>query len=147
MNTCVDCGATFKPEKYTTGYAEDREGKRYCYDCAAKHELADLESTGRGFVYVNAQTVKATKRGRTFDMTTHIDALTTWPGRILTERVQITNEWRSNFGDRRVAFRAVINGKLWSGIYYADAGDYARIRMLRKQQDDSKGIKRMKANA
>jgi hypothetical protein len=134
MNTCHDCSVKLEPTGISTGYAEDREGRRYCYDCAAKHELEQMESTGRGFVYVKAETIKATKRGRTFDMTAHIDALTTWPGKILSERVQITNEWRSNFGDRRIAFRAVINGKLWSGVYYADAGDYARI-------------KRMKANA
>jgi hypothetical protein len=144
MNTCVDCGVTFKPEQYTTGFAEDREGKRYCYDCAAKHELADLEPTGRGFVYVKADDT-ITRQGKR--LTKDIQALTTWPGKVLTDEVYVTNQWHSNMGDRRVAFRAVINGKLWSGIYYADAGDYARIRMLRKQQDDSKGIKRMKANA
>lgn len=57
-------------------------------------------------------------------------AVSVWTGRKLgTGRV--TSFWRSNMGDRRAAFRVVIDGAEYSGTAYLDAGDYARLRKLK----------------
>ena len=58
--------------------------------------------------------------------------VTTWTGEVLgSGRVTSFASWRSNMGDRRVAFRVDIAGTPYSGTAFLDAGDYARLRKVK----------------
>ena len=56
---------------------------------------------------------------------------TTWTGERLGA-VTFGRAYRSNFGDKRIpVWIQAINGEHYQGTYYADAGDYARVRRMR----------------
>jgi hypothetical protein len=58
--------------------------------------------------------------------------LVTWTGDLLAQVTWTGDVYRSNFGDRRQAFRAdAINGATYSGVAYLDAGDYVRMRKVK----------------
>jgi hypothetical protein len=57
--------------------------------------------------------------------------ITTWTGEKLGDITHVGNEWSSNMGDRRVPIRVKgINGFTYSGTFYKDAGDYARLKKV-----------------
>ena len=57
----------------------------------------------------------------------------TWTGENLGA-VTFGRSFRSSFGDKRVPIRIdAINGKAYSGTYYSDAGNYARVKMCKKR--------------
>jgi hypothetical protein len=61
---------------------------------------------------------------------------TTWTGDKLGD-VQCGSMYRSNFGDRRIPITVyAINGKVYHGTYYCDAGDYARIKLAKHQKEN-----------
>ena len=62
---------------------------------------------------------------------------TTWTGDKLGD-VSFGTSYRSNFGDKRVpvTIRA-INGKTYHGIYYSDAGTYARVKLSKGSTDNA----------
>lgn len=58
--------------------------------------------------------------------------IVTWMGDRLANVVSTGAPYRSNFGDRRQSFRARgINGAMYSGVAYLDAGDYVRMRKVK----------------
>lgn len=58
--------------------------------------------------------------------------ITTWTGDDLARVTWKGDVYRSNFGDRRQAFRALaVNGCTYSGVTYLDAGDYVRMRKVK----------------
>lgn len=58
---------------------------------------------------------------------------TTWTGSKLGH-VHFGREYRSNFGDKRQPIDIFgINGVKYHGIYYKDAGNYARIKAYKQQ--------------
>lgn len=57
--------------------------------------------------------------------------ITTWTGDLLANVTWTGDCYRSGFGDRRQNFRAkAINGAIYSGTAYLDAGDYVRMRKV-----------------
>lgn len=69
----------------------------------------------RYFAYVNEKTRK----------------LTTWTGDVLGH-VHFGRTYQSNMGDKRChIWVTAINGREYTGTYYASAGDYACIRALK----------------
>lgn len=64
--------------------------------------------------------------------------LRTFAGDILGEITYCFREYRTNTGDRRINFRArMINGLMYSGIYYPDAGDVCFIRKMKEQKGET----------
>lgn len=60
--------------------------------------------------------------------------VTTWTGDKLGNAI-FGDVYRSNFGDKRASIEVTgINGRKYHGIYYCDAGDYARIKMNKNQR-------------
>lgn len=58
---------------------------------------------------------------------------TTWTGESLG-KVYFGSPYRSNFGDKRIRIELfAINGKKYFGTYYKSSGDYARIKLSKKQ--------------
>lgn len=58
--------------------------------------------------------------------------IVTWMGDDLGRITSRGAVYRSNFGDRRQAFRMhAINGATYSGVAYLDAGDYVRLRRVK----------------
>lgn len=71
----------------------------------------------RYFLYINETTCKAT----------------TWTGDVLGD-VTFGRAWRANMGDARVSIRIrAINGRTYAGTYYKSAGDYARVKAMRRK--------------
>lgn len=59
---------------------------------------------------------------------------TTWTGEVLGV-VTFGNEWRDNFGGKRVPVTIqAINGKTYHGTYFKSAGSYARIKMSKARR-------------
>lgn len=58
---------------------------------------------------------------------------TTWMGDTLGKAV-LGNPWVSNFGDKRVpVWVRGINGKMYYGTYFKGAGEYARLRRMKRE--------------
>lgn len=59
---------------------------------------------------------------------------TTWMGDRLGE-VAFGREFRDNFGGKRVPITVYgTNGKMYHGYYYKSSGDYARIKLAKRQR-------------
>jgi hypothetical protein len=59
--------------------------------------------------------------------------VTTWTGDVLGQ-AHLGGKFESNFGDERYSITITgTNGKKYHGTYYAGAGDYARIKLSKKQ--------------
>lgn len=57
----------------------------------------------------------------------------TWMGDLLGHNLVVGDEYTSNMGDkRRSIWFDGINGERYSGTFFCSAGDYARIRKVRK---------------
>lgn len=61
------------------------------------------------------------------------DTITTWTGDMLATITWTGDPFYSSFSDRRQNFRAEgINGATYSGTAYLTAGDYVRMRPVRR---------------
>jgi hypothetical protein len=85
----------------TTGYGTDQQGRKYCFACCAEHDKAQMKQHGAIDLYLS-------ERGNQL-------VVSTWPGKIISQRVKTINSWRNNFGDRRIAVRFCFEGEIWSG--------------------------------
>lgn len=97
----------------TTGYGTDRDGKKYCHECCAQRDIALMKCSGEADLYLS-------QRGSAL-------VISTWPGKVISQRVLKLKEWRNNFGDYRVAVRFTFNGEIWSGIG-PGPGQYLRCK-------------------
>ena len=50
---CATCGAECIPEGCTTGYGQDRKGRKHCFACCADRERASMVETGRAVLYLS----------------------------------------------------------------------------------------------
>lgn len=53
-DSCADCGATFVPVIFGTGYATlpSEDDKRICYACCAVRDAHDMEAKGKATLYL-----------------------------------------------------------------------------------------------
>lgn len=90
----------------------------------SRQEVAEFIASppGRYFAYHNGMSLARFGVG---------EKISTWKGDRLGRVTSTGRIWRSNFGDRRQNFRMIaVNGKVYSGTAYLDAGDYVRIRRV-----------------
>jgi len=85
----------------TTGYGEDSQGRKYCHECSAELDRKIMKRDGAIDLYLS-------ERGNQL-------VISTWPGKVISQRVKAINSWRSNFGDTRIAVRFCFEGEIWSG--------------------------------
>lgn len=98
----------------TTGYGVGPSGETLCHTCCAEQDRAVMKATGKGFGYLSSDA-----RG--------IPQITTWPGKVLADRVVVLRKWRDSFGGHRVSFRFCFEGAVWSGSGPGN-GMYCRFR-------------------
>lgn len=56
-----DCGhMESEHSPITRGYATDKDGRTFCYDCTDKLDIADRDNTGRWTAYLNEETNEVT---------------------------------------------------------------------------------------
>ena len=69
--------------------------------------------------------------------------VTTWTGDELGRVIGYGDVYYSNFGDRRQNFRAMmVNGRVYAGTAYVDAGDYVRLRPVKADRRESAQVER-----
>ncbi len=101
--TILDCGHVESPHSdITRGYGTDSAGKRHCYACCQKADLATMAETGRIAAYLSSD-------GK---------SITNWPGLPL---MHVTAEWETSAGGfaRRTQITRVrataADGSKWYG--------------------------------
>lgn len=117
---CSDCGTACTPQGCSTGYAENREtGERYCYQCSAAREKADLLEHGRGVFYVAPASKQA--RDATNAAACRRHALTTWAGVRIGE-VCLSTSWPvgSYVGPRMYQAYATVGGREFTGRTFGE---------------------------
>lgn len=104
---CADCGQKFEIKTSGgTGYAVKPDGKRICYGCADKRQIADLKDRSKPFVaYVSSDGAR----------------ITTWTGGTLMRitRSNACRLTRQSFTHDRNSYMSVhavdVHGGHWSG--------------------------------
>jgi hypothetical protein len=101
---CVDCSDEH------TEYGIDSNGDKVCYDCCAKRDCADMESTGRAVLYLTVAGPSAAAP--------NCPVVTNWPGslKFQVRRKRIGNH---NFaGCREDVWFNGPDGYVWHGVCY-----------------------------
>jgi hypothetical protein len=113
MAEILECGHAPSPHgEHTTGYGVDIHGARFCYECAAKRDRADMLATGRATLYL-------TDKG-----------LTNWPGSlfiIVSER----KTGRHNMARVRYDVWFTFGGAEWHGVQYGDNTQICHCRRIK----------------
>ena len=108
----LDCGHEESPhEKFTTGYGRDADGKKHCYACCAKQDLAWMRKEGRIMLYINRE------KGE----------VTNWPGSLKFKTGHIIKSWH-NMAGNRYDYWFVLDGYYWHGYTIGDNTDIAHCR-------------------
>lgn len=65
MSELLDCGHPESAHSDSTrGYGQDKDGKRYCYDCCQARDIAYMQEHGRIDAYLSGDGRLGTDRGR-----------------------------------------------------------------------------------
>ncbi len=142
QRACAKCGAELPKASagdFTTGYAVLKENGaevRVCYSCATAIERAWAHEHGELFAYAKQDETPRRvwdPRARKYQTWYAITAITSWPGNVLSDHVDVIGPAISNFGDLRVYFRFDLDGEAWYGTAYQSAGDYVRAKRCKHQ--------------
>jgi hypothetical protein len=106
----------------TPGYGQDRDGKRYCYACCDRDEIASLRTADRFFAYLSAD---------------H-NTVTTWTGGKLgnvTRYKMDSGRWTATQGTVHRCYVRVtdVHGNDWTGTGPVENGSYVRLRRVAKR--------------
>lgn len=97
----LSCGHNPSPHhQWTTGTAHTILGAEICWDCAHKMTLEDMRLHSKATLYLSSDGEK----------------ITSWSGRIVSEKVNIIRKSWNNFGGTmRYYVRFEFEGEIWSG--------------------------------
>ena len=115
----LDCG---HPESehlsITRGYGQDRDGKKYCYDCCADNERQAMLDTGRATLYL-------VKDNGHYEVTD-------WPGK-LRFKVYYKHVGRHNIAGNRIdVWFDGPDGHVWHGVQYGDWTDICHCKSTKE---------------
>lgn len=116
-NEVMDCGHNESPHgEHTRGYGQDAKGRRYCYDCCASLDLAEMAEHGRwtGY-YVGGY-------------------ITNWPGSLKFPATRVNRGKGRGFGGTYELYTGTFSGPdgfVWS---FRNAGDMDLARCKRTQK-------------
>lgn len=111
--TILDCGHEPSPHlSFTTGYGVDRSGRKHCYECCAKRDVADMVSTGRATLYLSNGEVS------------------NWPGS-LKFRAHVRKGRHNIARTRYDAWFTGPDGKQWHGVQYGDNTQICHCKRLK----------------
>ena len=120
MDTILDCGHLPSPHsEYTTGYGQDSDGKTWCWDCCARIDRENMETTGKITLYLSPNPDHPIPW-----------KVTNWPG-TLTFPVHSFRVGRHNIAYRRYDVWFTVNGHTWHGVQYGDNTQIAHCRRVK----------------
>ena len=129
-NVCFNCGKIIvKPDNgFTTGYGQDSNGNKICYDCCAIVDLADMRESGKITLYLTEIHDRPEKR---YD---HAYKVTNWPGSLIFPVIDY--RWGShNIAGSRIDvwFMDKTNPsgwQKWHGVSYGDNTQLVHCRRI-----------------
>lgn len=115
---CADCGEEkVHTDSLTTGYGIDREGRKVCYACCAKRDIADMTARGRAVLYLTVREEKP--------------VVTNWPG---TLRIPVKSRRIGSHnlaGRREDVWFVGPDGCEWHGVCYGHNTQLCHCRRLK----------------
>lgn len=96
-----------------TGYAVDREGRKFCYQCCAAEDRRQMATTGRATLYLTG------------------NELTNWPGSLRIP-VRAKSRGRHNIAGSRTDVWFTFGGHGWHGVQYGDNTQLAHCKRLKR---------------
>jgi len=98
-----------------------------------ERKIPKVTNAERSFIEVeNFKRGKGQKKYVAY-MKNDLSKITTWTGDKLADVTKVGQPFRDSFGGERINFRAKgIDGKNYSGTYFKSAGDYVRIKKVKK---------------
>ena len=131
---CSSCGSECNPNGITTGYGQDKDGNKVCFECCGKQDLETMRNKGDIWLYLTFETAK--------QIVTHIGGktqpprviansakLTNWPGSLL---IKCNHARRGNHNMAGYRYDVwfdfvdgpIVDGKqtghVWHGVQYGD---------------------------
>lgn len=111
---CATCGAECMPEGCTTGYGQDREGRKHCFECCANRDRQSMIETGRIALYL-------TKNGGRW-------IVGDWTSRLTFTPYQVKHGKHNIARTRRDAHFTGPDGYVWHAVQYGEWSEIAHCR-------------------
>jgi len=103
-----------------TGYGQDENGKRSCYECCADQDRKWMQEKGQTTLYLTYKTAPRIPHEGHEGPDVRRGVITNWPG-TLAFPVYYLKEGRHNIAGRRYdAWFSGPDGHIWHGVQYGD---------------------------
>lgn len=129
---CATCKQTFHcwiEGKFSGNYGMDKEGRKHCFDCCGKNDLADALATGKwiGYLTANLPDTPGFTHPKYF--------ASNWPG-TLKVPVFHASQSRHNMGGRKthVWFKLPDDNFVWYGYQIGNNNQILHARRTKKKE-------------
>jgi hypothetical protein len=128
----LDCGhPPSSHSDFTTGYGEDSEGKKSCYDCCAANDRRNMIETGKATLYL----------AKNEDYKEHLGNIdwqpryfiTNWPGSLKLHATAVRTGSHNIAGKRYDAWFNFEDGYVWHGTQYGDNTQICHCKRTRQR--------------
>lgn len=113
---CDQCGSKCVPTSITTGYGTTNDGRKICFACCGKNDLASLRETG------NSQNIPLYLQKRDGRL-----SVTNWPG-TLSLPVFFSRRSVTNWGHERTDVWFLLDDRLWHGYHVGHGSDIVHCK-------------------
>jgi hypothetical protein len=100
---CQTCGVECIASGFTTGYGQDRDGNKYCFECCTKQDKAFMRENGKITLYLDTEARKVTN----------------WTGN-LSLPITGMSKGNHNIAGVRYDINFRFENKLWYGTQYGE---------------------------
>lgn len=111
---CATCGAECIPSGCTTGYGQDKRGRKYCFACCAKLDSAQMVRDGRATLYLTRKDGAWT--------------ISNWPGSLAFPALNVRIGAHNIARTRRDARFIGPDGFVWTAVSYGEWTDIAHCK-------------------
>lgn len=109
----LDCGHFPSPHSdFTTGYGEDNEGKKHCYECCAKRDREQMIRDGKTTLYLTQTRDNGTDYPK--------PEVSNWPGSLRFGVYYLKTGRHNMAGKRYDAYFVGPDKSTWHGVTYGD---------------------------
>ena len=130
--------ATCQQEKvyssdHFSGYGQDKDGKKHCYECCGRLDEQEMLKTGRATLYLSydQEPRRYSQTGWFYPKKRRVS---NWPGTLSIPLNGGIKIGRHNIAGRRFDVWFWFKGEEWHGIQYGDNTQIIHCRRLKKQQ-------------